>query len=221
MTRYFYVIKSENVRLESIRGLSRVYNDLALQPGLGTFSERFKERIIQMASMEKSVNIRQEAVKVLIQIGTLGYFDSVDNDKIILLLFDFDAKVRTTIAPFAADIFIQDYLNPFLSQIEENDSIPFASLKVFAQFLLKISSLVNKLSPIDTIERNNASSLDLRQLEGPFDLTEKFAAADEDQRILRHWLAASFTDLSLGFCQNRIHEAVTALEPHLSFLQVF
>lgn len=83
--------------------------------GISTFIERFRPRIIEMATLDAETNCRAAALELLDVIREKGMLEPDDIDVIGKLIFDSDAKVRKAVVPFFGAI-IDDL---YESKVEE------------------------------------------------------------------------------------------------------
>ena len=129
-----------------MKSLSNLYNVESLHSGLGPISERFKQRIIDMANMEKDSHLTLEAIKMVVLMGSVGFFDEEDNRQILSLLMTKNVKSRECIAPYIQHIYQEqffDKLKDAADQTEtEQDIEKYGSLKSFSQMMVHICQLV-------------------------------------------------------------------------------
>ncbi|RKO93457.1 hypothetical protein BDK51DRAFT_37291 [Blyttiomyces helicus] len=104
--------KDASVRLEALRGLSRLYANESMLSGLRQFTERFRERLIEMAGRESDPAVRAEAISTVVNVAAAGLLEDGDSDKILPLVFEADPRVRKLIAGLAADVFNEEYVEP-------------------------------------------------------------------------------------------------------------
>lgn len=64
------------------------------------FTERFKARLVEMATSDSELTIRVEAIGVLRQIDRHGLLDEEQRDEVARLIFDAEARVRRAAAVF-------------------------------------------------------------------------------------------------------------------------
>lgn len=64
------------------------------------FTERFKARLVEMATSDSELNIRVEAIGVLRQIDRHGLLDEEQRDEVARLIFDAEPRVRRAAAVF-------------------------------------------------------------------------------------------------------------------------
>ncbi|KAK9470334.1 STAG domain-containing protein [Dipodascopsis tothii] len=102
-------------RLEVIRSLLKLYEDKDFIGGLRQFTERFRSRILEIATNDVDHIARATAVSLLNAIRSNGFLEDDDIKSVCGLIFDKDARVRRSTAPF----FIAHILETVEEHIEE------------------------------------------------------------------------------------------------------
>jgi cohesin complex subunit SA-1/2 len=92
-----------STRIEVLRQLSRLFKDESKLAGLKTFTERFRPRIVEMATHDAETNVRAAAVDLLDILREAGFLEPDDIDSVGKLIFDSDAKVRKAVVGFFAE----------------------------------------------------------------------------------------------------------------------
>lgn len=134
---------SAATRAEVIKQLSRLYKNKENVGRLRAFTERFRPRLVEMASRDAEPGIRAAAVELLDMVRETGLLEPDDIDVIGKLIFDTEPRVRKAVAGFFAenisDLFestvedlggeegIGDYLGPDVE--DEYDTPRIAWLK--------------------------------------------------------------------------------------------
>lgn len=103
-----------NVRHEVLSQLKKIVKRMDIG-GISTFIERFRPRIIEMATLDAESLVRAAAVDLLDSIREKGMLEPDDIDVIGKLIFDSDARVRKAVVNFFAAT-IEDL---YESKIEE------------------------------------------------------------------------------------------------------
>ena len=91
-----------SVRGEVIKQLLGLYNYSDNLGRLRGFTERFRPRMVEMATRDADSAIRALAIDLLDMIRNLGLIEPDDIDVVGKLIFDVDPKVRKAVAPFFA-----------------------------------------------------------------------------------------------------------------------
>lgn len=92
-----------STRIEVLHQLSRLFRDESKLAGLKTFTERFRPRIVEMATHDAEINVRTAAVDLLDILREAGFLEPDDIDSVGKLIFDSDAKVRKSVVGFFAE----------------------------------------------------------------------------------------------------------------------
>ncbi|KAH8097102.1 hypothetical protein BXZ70DRAFT_1009416 [Cristinia sonorae] len=103
-----WVLSDSNtgVRLEAVRALSLAY-DQTEYVGIGAlqhFTERFKPRLVEMAMGDTELQVRIAVVQVLQAINTQGLLEDEQTEKLCLLVFDEEAKIRRVVSGFVKGV---------------------------------------------------------------------------------------------------------------------
>lgn len=95
-------------RHEVVKQLLRLYEKKDRLAGLKVFTERFRERIVEMATLDSETSVRASAIALLSILRDAGYLEPDDIDVIGKLVFDAEPRVRKAVVPF------------FLSSVSDN-----------------------------------------------------------------------------------------------------
>lgn len=90
-------------RVEVLHQLARLFRDESKLAGLKTFTERFRPRIVEIATHDAENNVRAAAVDLLDVLREAGFLEPDDIDSVGKLIFDSDAKVRKSVVGFFAE----------------------------------------------------------------------------------------------------------------------
>jgi cohesin complex subunit SA-1/2 len=91
------------VRAEVIKQLIRFFTMSDMIGGLKTFTERFRSRMVEIATLDSESNVRASGVELLQLLRENGLLEPDDVDAVGRLVFDADPKVRKTVASFLAE----------------------------------------------------------------------------------------------------------------------
>lgn len=94
---------SEGTRAEVLKQLSKLFRDKDKLAGLKTFTERFRPRIVEIATRDAHTNIRASAVELLDILREAGFLEPDDIDTVGKLIFDSEPKVRHAVVGFFAE----------------------------------------------------------------------------------------------------------------------
>jgi cohesin complex subunit SA-1/2 len=94
---------SPPTRVEVLHQLARLFRDKDKLAGLKTFTERFRPRIVEIATRDAENNVRAAAVDLLDILREEGFLEPDDIDSVGKLIFDADPKVRKSVVGFFAE----------------------------------------------------------------------------------------------------------------------
>ncbi|KAF2112903.1 STAG domain-containing protein [Lophiotrema nucula] len=145
------------VRAEVLKQLQKLFKDVDKLAGLKTFTERFRPRIVEMATRDAEPSVRAAAVDLLDTLREAGYLEPDDIDSVGKLIFDSEPKVRKAVVGFFAetvtstyelqidDMGGQDALDEALPSTEEDEEYEHPRLE-----WLKLKCLVEQLLAYDS-----------------------------------------------------------------------
>jgi cohesin complex subunit SA-1/2 len=90
-------------RIEVLHQLARLFRDKDKLAGLKTFTERFRPRIVEIATRDADNNVRATAIDLLDILREAGFLEPDDIDSVGKLIFDADTKVRKSVVGFFAE----------------------------------------------------------------------------------------------------------------------
>lgn len=103
-----WVLSDSNtaVRLEAVRALQLAYDqtDYIGVGALQHFTERFKPRLVEMAMGDTELAVRVAVVGVLHAIHAQGLLEDEQTERLCLLVFDEEARVRRTVSGFVKGV---------------------------------------------------------------------------------------------------------------------
>ncbi|KAF8624731.1 hypothetical protein AX17_007062 [Amanita inopinata Kibby_2008] len=95
---------STHVRLEAVRSLSGVYEQADFISSLNHFTERFKPRLIEMATLDMDVSVRVAVMQILAAIDGYSLLEDEEREKLCLLVFDEEPRVRKAVSGFVRGV---------------------------------------------------------------------------------------------------------------------
>lgn len=139
-------------RVEVLKQLARLFSDKDKLAGLKTFTERFRPRIVEIATRDAEIHVRSTAVELLDILREAGFLEPDDIDSVGKLIFDADTRVRKAVVGFFAenvnaayDLYIEEMggqeileeaLPPSDDDEYENPRLEWLKLKCLAEQLL-------------------------------------------------------------------------------------
>lgn len=97
-------IKNTNVRLEAVRALLSLYNKSDYLITLQHFTERFKPRLIKIATSDTDIAVRVAVIQVLGAVDSSGLLEEDQRETLCLLVFDEEPKVRKAVSGFVRGV---------------------------------------------------------------------------------------------------------------------
>lgn len=94
---------SAATRGEVLKQLHRFYKEKDMLGGLKTFTEKFRARLVEIATADAETNVRASGIELLNRLRENGLLEPDDIDAVGRLVFDTDPKVRKAVAPFFAE----------------------------------------------------------------------------------------------------------------------
>ncbi|KAI7680539.1 hypothetical protein KC353_g22048, partial [Hortaea werneckii] len=137
--------------------------------GLKTFTEKFRPRMVEIATTDAETNVRVAGIELLDLLRENGLLEADDVDAVGRLIFDADPKVRKAVAGFFAEN-VNDYYNSKVDDLGGQESLEETLPEVGEDDIeaprlewIKLKSLAELLQTYDTddalpsqIERNRA-----------------------------------------------------------------
>ncbi|KAH0551614.1 hypothetical protein GP486_007167 [Trichoglossum hirsutum] len=94
---------SPPTRLEVVKQLQRLFKNQNNVGGLRHFIERFRSRLVEMATRDADAGVRASTVELLDSIREAGMLEPDDVDTVGRLIFDSEARVRKAVVGFFAE----------------------------------------------------------------------------------------------------------------------
>ncbi|EJD02028.1 uncharacterized protein FOMMEDRAFT_124206 [Fomitiporia mediterranea MF3/22] len=136
-----------HVRLEAVKALASLYAKPDYMISLQSFTERFKPRLVEMATGDTEMAVRVAVVQVLSAVDAQGLLDESQRVTLCLLIFDKDAKVRRAVSDFVRGVWedaAQQRLVGKKNPTEKEKKR--ADLKALAQLLVQWGRSLDRLS---------------------------------------------------------------------------
>jgi cohesin complex subunit SA-1/2 len=138
---------NNHVRLEAVKALSGVYDQSEYIPSLTHFTERFKSRLLEMATKDVDLSIRVAVIRVLGDIEGHFPLEDQEKEKLCLLLFDEEARVRKAVSQFVRTVWEEEVEAQAGTQSKPSDKDKERSgIKVLAQLLVKWGRALDTLA---------------------------------------------------------------------------
>lgn len=158
---------SENhVRLEAVKALSGVYDQTEYLHSVTNFTERFKTRLLEMATSDIDLSIRVAVIQVLGDIESHFPLEEEEKEKLCLLLFDEEPRVRRAVSSFVRAVWEEEVEEQLSAQRKpSNKDKERIGIKVLSRLLVKWGKALDNLSG-DTAESEIGDEDDTEGVEG-------------------------------------------------------
>jgi cohesin complex subunit SA-1/2 len=121
--RYLGWMLSDTVaqtRHEVLKQLARIFKRDADK--IGSFIDRFRPRLVEMATRDIDVGVRVVAISVMETLKSTGMLEPTEIDSVCKLIFDSELRVRKAVVDFFADC-INDAIEAKIEDMGGNDAI--------------------------------------------------------------------------------------------------
>ncbi|KIJ16482.1 hypothetical protein PAXINDRAFT_113645 [Paxillus involutus ATCC 200175] len=143
---------STPVRLEAVRALAAVYAQSEYMASLTHFTERFKPRLLEMAGGDTELSVRTAVIGVLSAIDGHELLEDEERERMCLLVFDAEARVRKAVGGFVggvlqelADERVAVFMGRNKNKVGEKDKAR-AGVKALAMLLVKWGKALDRAS---------------------------------------------------------------------------
>jgi cohesin complex subunit SA-1/2 len=140
---------STQVRLEAVKSLSGVYQQGEYIGSLNHFTERFKPRLIEMATGDTDLGVRVAVIQVLGAIDGHSLLEDEEREKLCLLIFDEEAKVRKAVSQFVKGVWEESVKERLVGRKATEIDKQRTGVKVFGTLLVKWGKALDKVAEGD------------------------------------------------------------------------
>ncbi|KAK8241798.1 hypothetical protein HDK77DRAFT_445748 [Phyllosticta capitalensis] len=157
---------SSSTRLEVVKQLQKLFKDPDKLGGLKTFTERFRPRMVEMATQDADPSVRAATVELLHILLEVGLLEPADIDSIGRLVFDVEPRVRKAVVGFVAsnvDVMFDANMDELGGQEALEEALNTDNDDDFENprlEWLKLKSLVENLQAYDEIGEDSATQVD-------------------------------------------------------------
>ena len=138
---------NNHVRLEAVKALSGVYDQPDYLHNVTNFTERFKSRLLEMATSDIDLSIRVAVIQVLGDIEGHFPLEEEEKEKLCLLLFDEEPRVRRAVSSFVRAVWEDSMEERLSAEDKPNDKDKERiGIKALAQLLVKWGKSLDTLS---------------------------------------------------------------------------
>lgn len=136
-----WVLSDSNtqVRLEAVRALALAYaqTEYIGAGALQHFTERFKPRLVEMAMGDTELSVRVAVIQVLQAINSHGLLEDDQTDKLCLLIFDEETKVRKAVSGFVKAVWQEGVDDRLVGRRATDKDKQRAGIKVLAALFVQ------------------------------------------------------------------------------------
>lgn len=134
------------VRLEAVRALALAYEQTAYigAAALQHFTERFKPRLVEMAVGDIELSVRVAVVQVLQTIDGHGLLEDDQRQRLCLLVFDEEARVRRAVSGFVKGVWEETVEERLVGRKSSDTDKHRAGIKALGMLLVSWGRALNK-----------------------------------------------------------------------------
>ncbi|PCH37402.1 hypothetical protein WOLCODRAFT_84248 [Wolfiporia cocos MD-104 SS10] len=136
------------VRLEAVRALARAYEQTAYigAAALQHFTERFKPRLVEMAVGDIELSVRVAVIQVLQAIDGHGLLEDEQRERLCLLVFDEETRVRKAVSGFVRGVWEESVEERLVGKKASAKDKQRAQVKALGMLLVKWGRALDKAS---------------------------------------------------------------------------
>ncbi|KZV96026.1 hypothetical protein EXIGLDRAFT_833952, partial [Exidia glandulosa HHB12029] len=157
-----------HVRLEAVKSLVALYSKEDYIVTLRNFTERFKGRLLEMATSDLEISIRVASIQVLSIIDSHSLLEDEQRESLCLLVFDQEARIRKAISAFVKGVWSEDVENRLSgrSKATQKDT-QRAGIKALAVLLVQWTRVLEKLQNPAAQDADETTEQDVALLVSP------------------------------------------------------
>ena len=136
-----------HVRLEAVKSLTGVYEQTDYVHSVTNFTDRFKSRLLEMATSDIDLSIRVAVIRVLGDIESHFPLEEEEKEKLCLLLFDEEPRIRRAISHFVKTVWeeeVDEKLSALRKPSEKDKER--VGIKALAELLVKWGKALDSIS---------------------------------------------------------------------------
>lgn len=157
---------STQVRLEAVKSLSGVYQQSEYIGSLNHFTERFKPRLIEMATSDTELPVRVAVIQVLGAINEQSLLEDEERESLCLLVFDEEAKVRKAVSQFVKGVWEDSVKERLVGRKANQKDEERTGVKVFGTLLVKWGKALDNATADAQADADGADKESLSSGEG-------------------------------------------------------
>lgn len=134
------------VRVEAVKALAGVYDQADYIASLSHFTERFKPRLLEMATSDTELSVRVAVIQVLGSLDSHSLLEEEEREKLCLLVFDEEHKVRRAVSQFVRGVWEEVVEERLVGRGKPSvEDTTRAGVKALASLLVKWGKVLDKL----------------------------------------------------------------------------
>jgi cohesin complex subunit SA-1/2 len=138
--------KATVVRHEAVKSIHGLYSKKDYIVSLHPFTERFKPRLIEMATRDIDLPTRVAVIQLLRTIDDQGLLEDEQREQLCLLVFGTEARIRKAVGGFVNSVWTEAVEGKLVGRRDLEKETPRAQAKALAELLIKWSKMVDEES---------------------------------------------------------------------------
>lgn len=138
--------KATVVRYEAVKSIHGLYSKKDYIVSLNPFTERFKPRLIEMATRDIDLPTRVTVIQLLRTIDDQGLLEDEQREQLCLLVFGTEARIRKAVGGFVSSVWTEAVEEKLVGRRNLEKETPRAQAKALAELLIKWSKTVDEES---------------------------------------------------------------------------
>lgn len=136
--------KATVVRHEAVKSIHGLYSKKDYIVSLHPFTERFKPRLIEMATRDIDLPTRVAVIQLLHTIDDQGLLEDEQREQLCLLVFGTEVRVRKAVGGFVNSVWTEAVESKLVGRRDLDKEAPRAQAKILAELLIKWSKMVDE-----------------------------------------------------------------------------
>lgn len=138
--------KATVVRHEAVKSIHGLYSKKDYIVSLHPFTERFKPRLIEMATKDIDLPTRLAVIHLLRTIDDQGLLEDEQREQLCLLVFGTEVRIRRAVGVFVNSVWTEAVEGKLMGRRDLEKETPRAQAKALAELLVKWSKMVDEES---------------------------------------------------------------------------
>lgn len=138
--------KATVVRHEAVKSIHGLYSKKDYIVSLHPFTERFKPRLIEMATQDIDLPTRVAVIQLLRTIDDQGLLEDEQREQLCLLVFGTEVRIRRAVGGFVNSVWTEAVEGKLMGRRDLGKETPRAQAKALAELLVKWSKMADEES---------------------------------------------------------------------------